>query len=60
MPDSSLHRSVYNLLPTELERVISRVKANPLADYLEIVGDVPGAGYGDEDTPVKYVPDQHG
>lgn len=48
-------RAVYNVPPDRIDEIVERVDADPSAPYLDLVGDIVGAGYGDEWESLKYV-----
>ena len=56
VPDLSRTRAVYNLPEARWKEIEARIIANPAADYRDLVGDVPGAAYGDEWAVIEWIP----
>ena len=55
--DHKWARAVYNIPERLADMVRDRLVQLRDAPYLELVGDIPGAGYADEGAIIEYVPE---
>ena len=54
-PDRIALRAVYNILPGDVDEVVSTIRRDRTQPYEDLVGDLVGAGFGDEGQSIRYV-----